>query len=98
MSERIQIKKNKIKVLLIITIIVVGVLFVNYGYKPKKQICPLDYTDQDVYMKDVTSWAVDYYRKNPNTTKEQALKARMDFLLESGCVETDPERRQKQDD
>lgn len=79
-------------------LLVVGILFVNYGYKSNKPICPLDYKDQEVYMEDLANWTIDYYRKNPNTTKEQALKARMDFLLESGCVETNPERRQKQDD
>ena len=93
-----KLQVNKLKIFITTLFIIAGVLFVNYGYKSRKPICPLEYTDQEVYIKDVTNWLADYYRKNPNATKEQALKARMDFLLESGCVETDPERKQKRDD
>ena len=51
-------------------------------------ICPDEYENQESYIEAVGQWAGDFYDKNPNTTKEEVLSARKDFLIRSGCKET----------
>ena len=50
-------------------------------------ICPDEYKNQEDYLKDVAVWLGDFYDKNPNTTKDEMLSARMNFLIENGCRE-----------
>ncbi len=80
---------EQLRNLLFLGILIVILVGISRFY-PNNPICPFDFTDKGEYIKDLGSWLDDYYRKNPNTTKENVLKARMDFLLESGCVETNP--------
>ena len=50
-------------------------------------ICPDEYENQEDYIKAVGQWAGDFYDKNPNTTKDEILSARKNFLIENGCKE-----------
>ena len=50
-------------------------------------ICPDEYENEEDYLKDVEQWLGDFYDKNPNTTKDEILSARKNFLLENGCKE-----------
>ena len=69
-------------------IIAVGWLFVNYGLKPNKPICHLDFEDQNEYVESAANWLIDYLKKNPNaSSEEEVLKAREDYLLKMGCVD-----------
>lgn len=56
-------------------------------YKSNNPICPLDFKDENEYMESVASWLSGYYQKNPQASKEEILEARMDYLLEIGCVD-----------
>lgn len=67
-------------------IIAVGVA-VNLGYKPNKPTCPLDFKDSEEYVKTVADWLSDYYKKNPDASREEVMNARMDYLLKMGCVD-----------
>lgn len=48
-------------------------------------ICPNEYDNQENYIKAAGEWLNDFYHKNPTSTKDEVLSARMDFLLENGC-------------
>jgi len=74
-------------ILILGVIIAVGWLFVNYGYKPNKPICPLDFENQEEYLETVVSWIKSYYKENPNASIDEATEARMDYLLKIGCVD-----------
>ena len=50
-------------------------------------ICPDEYENEEDYLKDVEQWLGDFYDKNPNTTKDEILSARKNFLLGNGCKE-----------
>lgn len=50
-------------------------------------ICPDEYENEEDYIKAVGQWLGDFYDKNPNTTKDEILSARKNFLIESGCKE-----------
>lgn len=48
-------------------------------------VCPDEYENQEDYIKVAGEWLGNFYDKNPNTTKEEMLSARMNFLIENGC-------------
>ncbi len=78
---------EQLRNLLILVVVVAVVIAVNMVYKPNNPICPLDFKEEDEYVESVASWLDDYYQKNPQASKEEVLKVRMDYLLESGCVD-----------
>lgn len=78
---------EQLRNLLIFGVILAVGVAVSYGYKANKPICPLDFKNQEEYLETVVSWLNNYYKTNPDASKEEVLTARMDYLLEMGCVD-----------
>jgi len=81
------LNSNKWKKLLIVLAVATGVLFVNYGYKANKPICPNDFPTSEERVTTTIKWIDDFYNNNPNASVVELSKARVDFYIKHNCKE-----------